>query len=233
MKKLLLLVIFSFPLIANAGLFSDGKNDIKIFKDYPFDMHKSEFTKQFRYFGKCQFDTGVKICAPEGYESLYGIKFNIVITLEKNKTNGIILNTTDGFISRADFWELFRGVLKSGFVLYQVEDKEGKANIFDDMFESAKVGYKVNNTDPKLDILESKKSTSQKLFYLEKDKLDSILRAGRKFSSSQEIVEQLPKDTRFIEMDVNSINGESYLVVLKISLPKLSVSTNERPTEKF
>lgn len=175
-----------------------------------------------------------RICAPEGYESLYGAKFNIVITLDKNKTNGVILRLTDASIARADFWELFRGLIKSGFSLYQVEDKDGIANRFDDILASTKTGQKINNVDSKLDILESKERTSQKLFYVETDKLNSILKSGQRFSSSEDIISRLPKDTRFIEMDVMSFHGQSYSVEIKISLPKLEVTkADDRPIEKF
>ena len=234
MKNLFVIILLASSFAVNAGMFGHAKEEIKIFKDYPFDIHKNDFLERFKYFGKCMAYSESRICAPEGYESLYGAKFNIVITLDKNKTNGVILHLTDASIARADFWELFRGLIKSGFSLYQVEDKDGTANRFDDILASAKTGQKINNVDPKLDILESKERTSQKLFYVETDKLNSILKLGQRFSSSEDIISRLPKDTRFIEMDVMSFYDQGYSVEIKISLPKLEVTKeDDRPVEKF
>lgn len=234
MKNLFVIILLASSFAVNAGGGDHGKEEIKMFKDYPFDIHKNDFLERFKYFGKCMAYSESRICAPEGYESLYGAKFNIVITLDKNKTNGVILRLTDASIARADFWELFRGLIKSGFSLYQVEDKDGIANRFDDILASTKTGQKINNVDSKLDILESKERTSQKLFYVETDKLNSILKSGQRFSSSEDIISRLPKDTRFIEMDVMSFHDQSYSVEIKISLPKLEVTkADDRPIEKF
>jgi len=88
MKNLFVIILLASSFAVNAGVFDHAKEEIKIFKDYPFDIHKNDFLERFKYFGKCMAYSESRICAPEGYESLYGAKFNIVITLDKNKTNG-------------------------------------------------------------------------------------------------------------------------------------------------
>ncbi|MBE2895475.1 hypothetical protein HPC38_01085 [Pasteurellaceae bacterium HPA106] len=236
MKKLLLVTMLSFPLIGHAEFWkAQSTENHKIFKEYPFDMYKSDFMRKFPMFGRCQFDSDVKICAPEAYEKLYDIPFNIVIMLDKDRTNSVKLRPSEYSISRSEFWGLFRGLVKSGFVLYQIKDGKDLANIFQDMFDSAEKGKKINRVSDKLDILESKQSTEQTLFYLEKSKLDSILLKGKsRFSSKEEIMEKLPADTRFIEMNVRSSEGQMYWIELNISIPKLKVSTiDDRPAEKF
>ncbi|MGY4700400.1 hypothetical protein ACVND7_12315 [Avibacterium paragallinarum] len=235
-KKLLVALLLSFPLVSNAGFFNSTSQDsIKIFKDYPFDMYRQDFLTKFPQFGRCQFNSSTQICAPQGYEKLYGIPFNIVILLDKNRTNAIQLKPEEYSIGRADFWGLFRGLIKSGFFLYQVKDENGSGNAFNDIAEGMITGQKINTISPKLDILESHQSTKQTLYYVEESKLNSILLGkNNKFSSPEDIMNRLPKDTRFIEMEVDSLEGESYYITLIISLPKLQVSkVDDRPTEKF
>lgn len=235
MKKFITLLLL-LPLMSNAGLFdfgTDEKQEIKIFKDYPFDMRKDVFLTKFPSFGECEFNRAERICAPAGYETLYGTRFNIVIKLDKKRTSSILLKPTEYSMDRVDFWELFRGLLKSGFVLYQVKDENGTGNMFDDLFESAKKREQIDSLSPKLDVLESNKSTQQTLYYIEKSKLDLVLK-GNKFTSRDSIMDKLPKETRFIEMSVHSIKGESYFIELTMSIPNLQVSSkDDRPVEKF
>ena len=84
MKKLLAAFLL-LSCSVQAGMFES--EPIKIFKNYPFDMHKTEFQKKFRQFGECQFNMGEdKLCADRGAEDLYGIPLNILVFFEKNST---------------------------------------------------------------------------------------------------------------------------------------------------
>lgn len=229
MKKIVF-TLFTLLMIFNANAFIKT-NDIKIFKDYPFNMHKSDFLKKFRHFGECNVSNDV-ICAPNGYEKLYGIPFNINVQLKNNRTAFIKLHSTK-WVDGATYLELFKGLIKSGFAIYEVEDQTGKVNLYDEIFkQNGKLEH--DPFDEKLTALENANTGSAILKYVEKNKLDQALTKGQKFTSTQSIFDNLPIDTRFINVEISKVGKDGFIFFITIDLPKMEKSQKEdRPTEKI
>ena len=103
MKKFLA-VFLMLASTVQAGIF--GSEPVKIFKDYPYDTHKTDFLKQFPRFGACEVSSNV-ICAPSGIEKLYGIYFDINVMLNSNKTESVrLLSNVDknGIINKESYF---------------------------------------------------------------------------------------------------------------------------------
>ena len=232
MKKLLaafLLLSFS----VQAGMFES--EPIKIFKNYPFDMHKTEFQKKFRQFGECQFNMGEdKLCADRGAEDLYGIPLNILVFFEKNRSYKIVLKTTET-VNRDTYLELFRGMIKSGFELYEIKDSEGSFNIYDEIFSNGGRKSSDDEASKKLDALElvSDKTNKATLYYTEHSKMQKLLKSRQKFTSTKDIFSKVPSDIRFVEMNVENYKG-MYSLELIFTVPHTKISTiDDRPAERF
>lgn len=232
MKRLFLLLLMSISLSTNANIL--GQNNILLFKDYPFDMHKIDFLKTFRQFGECQFSMGEdKLCAGRGAEELYGIPFNITIYFEKNRTHKVTLKTVET-INKHTYLELFRGMIKSGFELYELKDDNGSVNAYDEIFSNGGKNFQAL-ADKKLDDLEVEENKTNKatLYYTDHKTMQKLLKSRQKFSSAQDIFSKVPADTRFVEMSVDNYKG-LYTLELIFTIPNASVTTiDDRPTEKF
>lgn len=233
MKKLSLLLALCLPLASGANML--GGNDVFLFKNYPLNMHRTDFVKTFRYFGKCQFSMEEeKLCAEKGAESLYGIPFYIVVHFEKNRTHKIVLKTADP-IKKPSYLELFRGMIKSGFELYEIKDEAGKVNIYEEIFTKGSANEFEGLANSKLDLLESEtdKTNEATLFYAEHSKMQKTLKSGRKFSVIEDVFSQAPADTRFVEMKVSNYKG-IYDIELIFTVPNTPIITiDDRPAEKF
>ncbi|QLB14039.1 hypothetical protein A6B39_00535 [Mannheimia granulomatis] len=232
MKRLILLLLMGFSLSINANVF--GQNNAFLFKDYPFDMHKIDFQKAFKQFGECQFSMGSDVlCARRGEEQLYGIPFNIMVYFEKNRTHKITLKTVEP-INKHTYLELFRGMIKSGFELYELKDENGKVNVYDEIFSNGGKDFQAL-ADKKLDDLEVEENKTNKatLYYTDHKTMQKLLKSRQKFSSAQDIFSKVPVDTRFVEMSVDNYKG-LYTLELIFTIPNASVTTiDDRPTEKF
>lgn len=234
MKKcwLVIIALACFSLSVNANLF--GNSEVTLFKSYPFDMHKTDFQRNFRQFGECQFSMGEdRLCAAKGAEELYGIPFNIIVVFEKNRTHHITLKTVES-INKHTYLELFRGMIKSGFELYEIRDEAGSVNVYNEIFSNGGQEFQ-SLANKKLDALEleSDKTNTATLYYTEHSKMQKLLKSRQKFSSTQEIFSKAPADTRFVEMTVNNYKGY-YTLEIKFTIPNAQVSViDDRPAEKF
>ncbi|CAM2893964.1 hypothetical protein KZ453_10790 [Glaesserella parasuis] len=226
MKKLLFLL----------GLltFNANATEVKIFKEYSYDMHKLDFQKKFWNFGECQFSMGEnKLCAERGFENLYGIPFNITVYFDNDRTKTILLKTPDP-IDKKTYLELFRGMIKSGFELYEIKDQDSALNLYEEIFNGRLKDFGPS-ADAKLDKLEAeeKENNSAILYYMEHNKAQQTLKSSKGLSSFSSFLSKLPKDTRFVEMKVNNYKG-IYSLELHFTIPNMPITTiDDRPAEKF
>lgn len=52
MKNLFVIILLASSFAVNAGVFDHAKEEIKMFKDYPFDIHKNDFFRAIQVFWK-------------------------------------------------------------------------------------------------------------------------------------------------------------------------------------
>lgn len=228
MKKLTLFLSLVFL------AFNAYAGNLNLFKDYPYDMHKTDFQKKFRNFGECQFSMGEnKLCAGRGAENLYGIPFNIMVYFDKNRTKTVKLKTADP-INKVTYLELFRGMGKSGFELYEIKDKNGSLNLYKEIFAGRIKDFGAS-ADAKLDALEDESTGTNEatLYYMEHNKSQNILRSTKSITSYPDFLSKLPKDMRFVEINVDNYKGV-YSLELLFSIPNMPVTEiDDRPVEKF
>ncbi len=236
MKKFLFLAFMSFSIVANAGIFSDDTKELKLFKEYPFDIHKAEFLKNFRMFGECE-NSDNRICAPNGIERLFGVKFNINIVLENNRTKKVQLMTTS-WINKASYMDIGIGFLKSGFVIYDMKDKTDEFNPMVYEFNKAVAKSKgeplpQNSMYNILDRIEKERNGYKATIrYMDADKYNSAF--SGKFSSIEQIKNSIPKSSRFVTLEINKISLNDFVLIITFEYPYLNIRKNANvKAEKF